>query len=99
MFTCLECKENCTKEKTSFVSFKLWKASKQGESGHECNGEVESNEGKPRLSDSSTVPELYQGSADGRERQDCWVAAQTMVAPPTSDSVISPSAVMLSNFI
>ncbi|KAG0597710.1 hypothetical protein M758_12G015700 [Ceratodon purpureus] len=74
--------DNCTKEKTSFVSFKLWKANKESESGHEGNGEGESSEGKPLTLDTNTAPEQCQGSTDGRERQDCGVAAQTMAAPP-----------------
>jgi len=84
---CWCCKVNCTKEKTSFVSFKLWKANKQSESRLEGNGEGGSSEEKPCQS----VPEMRGGSTDDDERPNCGIAAQTIVAPRTSDLVITPS--------
>jgi len=81
---CFFCKENCTKERTSFVSFKLWRANKQSESGIEGNGEIGLNDEKSR----QPVP---QGSTDDHDGQHCGVTAQTIISPQASDLVIVPS--------
>lgn len=70
--------ENCAREKTSFLSFKLWKASKQSESRLEGNGEIGSNDEKLHQS----VP---QGLTDDHDGQHCGGTAQTIIAPQTSD--------------
>ncbi|XP_073386502.1 uncharacterized protein [Physcomitrium patens] len=76
--------ENCAKEKTSFVSFKLWK-SKQSESGHDGIEETDSNKEKLHLSQ-TIVSEFHQGSPEDHSKcQDSEAADYTLVTSPTSD--------------